>query len=1369
MKQKLLFLSLFLMTIVTGAWADDEPAQKNVASVTINGTTTDYPTIEAAWVVASAGSKATLTLLDNCSFSNPSSFLPVYSTSDITFDGGDYALTIKDQTYLSIRGKLTVKSGKISIKNTLECGAAVKLNGGELVMEGGIIDAGQSGYSCIKVFGSTSKITMTGGELWGNLNEGGAGGYAIDLIEVPADIKISGGILKGYSGAVDARKDYMPNNFLPSGGYCFVMKNENNPVSDGFEFVEPKQRFIDGSSSEGKYFTVMCPVASTQVDILKKVYSSFQNAWNDVNKPNAYGFKSLIYLLKDQTITSSLSPAQGALIELNASKDVTLTHNGSDAMFKINNAKSGGEVKEGLTINSGIYKSNQNVIEVTNTFPVVINYGEYSTTGSGAFDIYCESEGDIDCKINGGTYKYSTVNGGSIHVKSGWTVGAGLPSGKAFWENFGSLAPILYSNLNTNNLQMTVSIFNCAHGFEGASENCKYCNKTGFKNIAKIGDTGYKQLKDAFDAAVDGATVELISDHALVDGDYINVTKNVTFNVGTYTLTGNKACGTDGVAGLLHMGTEGKTLTIAGTTGDITNSNTSGAAVSLNAGNVVTGTDPTYKLSSLATTGNVTISQGFFNKLIVKAQTTTVETAGINLSVVNAVVDGGELSIVSGIFGFNPEAYTVPTSLIVPSSSSVFWTVSKNGIAAHVTIGSTTTRCATVEEALAKANAATYKAATIKIVKDVESAADFKITTQGDVTFEGGEYTFTVPHQIVVDQYSTLIMNSGTIKSTRTADIAFKLEGTLKMNGGTIDCTEYGGGAIDVVSDSPSLTIKGGEIKGSKYALVMHENFNPAFFHISGGTFTVESSADDACVFYIPSWANTQHNANRLLKMGYDLYAQDGSVINANTKEVKVKYATVAPASTFTTSDNLKYRVTSITNDKYTVACTGYDDNVLTSIAIPATVTDPNNSINVFVVDAIADDAFSNKINLHEVILSNNIKTIGRSAFYRTGLTEITIPENVERIERFAFFWINPLTTINYNAGNVQNTDYNGEYTPGYYSPFSSSEATVTALNIGEHVQNIPDGMFYSLGSSESVTNCTITAAPTTAPTIGENTFGTAVKESDKVFLVTSNPTDDSYLAWGFRNYSPSSFTKLALSDTQTTIYNGTYAAGKLTYTREGLTSGNYASIAVPFNYNITSGCGIAKAYQPIGISLFDEDGTLNVYFNEVTTVSAGTPVLAKLNAATISVQNKEATTISSTPVGSETENAVYKKTGEGSIVAKDNTTTVKFGGTYVKLTSTDKPGLQAFSTIGSFSPSAYVNPFCAYFTTNAWASSAAGIFINAIFDDEATGISMILSKDGELSPVSGNIYDANGRFVGTDAKALPKGMYIINGKKIVK
>jgi hypothetical protein len=41
--------------------------------------------------------------------------------------------------------------------------------------------------------------------------------------------------------------------------------------------------------------------------------------------------------------------------------------------------------------------------------------------------------------------------------------------------------------------------------------------------------------------------------------------------------------------------------------------------------------------------------------------------------------------------------------------------------------------------------------------------------------------------------------------------------------------------------------------------------------------------------------------------------------------------------------------------------------------------------------------------------------------------------------------------------------------------------------------------------------------------------------------------------------------------------------------------------------------------------------------------------------------------------------------------------------------------------------------------------------------------------KNDGLTKIYRNIYDLNGRNMGTDPSALPKGVFIMNGRKVVK
>ena len=75
----------------------------------------------------------------------------------------------------------------------------------------------------------------------------------------------------------------------------------------------------------------------------------------------------------------------------------------------------------------------------------------------------------------------------------------------------------------------------------------------------------------------------------------------------------------------------------------------------------------------------------------------------------------------------------------------------------------------------------------------------------------------------------------------------------------------------------------------------------------------------------------------------------------------------------------------------------------------------------------------------------------------------------------------------------------------------------------------------------------------------------------------------------------------------------------------------------------------------------------------------------------------------------------------------------------------------------------ATVSPFRAYFTANSGSSAARLAILSA--DDQPTAITLP-SKDPLMT---GDVYAIDGRKVGDSIDRLPKGIYIINGKKVVK
>ena len=95
-------------------------------------------------------------------------------------------------------------------------------------------------------------------------------------------------------------------------------------------------------------------------------------------------------------------------------------------------------------------------------------------------------------------------------------------------------------------------------------------------------------------------------------------------------------------------------------------------------------------------------------------------------------------------------------------------------------------------------------------------------------------------------------------------------------------------------------------------------------------------------------------------------------------------------------------------------ACMYIDDKAVTEVSIPSTITEIkpytfygcNSLTSVTIgnsVTTIGDCAFSGCSNITSVTLREGITSVGASAFYKTGITEITVPASVAYIDIYAF------------------------------------------------------------------------------------------------------------------------------------------------------------------------------------------------------------------------------------------------------------------------------------------------------------------------------------------------------------------------------
>ena len=112
------------------------------------------------------------------------------------------------------------------------------------------------------------------------------------------------------------------------------------------------------------------------------------------------------------------------------------------------------------------------------------------------------------------------------------------------------------------------------------------------------------------------------------------------------------------------------------------------------------------------------------------------------------------------------------------------------------------------------------------------------------------------------------------------------------------------------------------------------------------------------------------------------------------------------------------------------------------------------------------------------ISIGNNVQSIPEYLFYSTGITSLTIPENVTSIGASSFGACSSLTTVNYNAVNCS-LSYN--IYSSSHSPFVGCN-NISTINIGNSVTTIPNNMFEHTG----ITTLTI---PSSVTQIGDDAF----------------------------------------------------------------------------------------------------------------------------------------------------------------------------------------------------------------------------------------------------------------------------------------
>lgn len=203
-------------------------------------------------------------------------------------------------------------------------------------------------------------------------------------------------------------------------------------------------------------------------------------------------------------------------------------------------------------------------------------------------------------------------------------------------------------------------------------------------------------------------------------------------------------------------------------------------------------------------------------------------------------------------------------------------------------------------------------------------------------------------------------------------------------------------------------------------------------------------------------------------------------------------------------------------------------------------------------------------------------------------------------------------------------------------------------------------------------------------------------------------------------------------------------------------------SFCVPFDMTAEqlSTNGITEVVALTAATLGEDGTTGNLTFSEVESIEAGKPYLVKVESEVTSIKVDGVAVHAATPAATEAINGVSMvgnyasmKVPQGAYFISDNH--------FYYADQADAVNLKGFR---------------AYITVNETSevNGANVLLIGGLFDDDVTGIEAVANEAAEADKLV-NVYDLTGKMLKQGVKksdalnGLTKGLYIVDGKKVVK
>lgn len=274
--------------------------------------------------------------------------------------------------------------------------------------------------------------------------------------------------------------------------------------------------------------------------------------------------------------------------------------------------------------------------------------------------------------------------------------------------------------------------------------------------------------------------------------------------------------------------------------------------------------------------------------------------------------------------------------------------------------------------------------------------------------------------------------------------------------------------------------------------------------------------------------------------------------------------------------------------------------------------------------------------------------------------------------------------------------------------------------------------------------------------TVSSGTYNSATKtwegNAQSITLTIPNGKDATWFQTMTVTYSKvATTTPLTLEedadDTNTKIEKNNGKTQDVTLTRS-LKAGLWNTICLPFDVTAEQVESVLKATGNVKEFDKEDKATATIFFKPATEMKAGVPYLIK--------PTEEAKVLNFKDVTINNVDKLNRKNGNDyCICGVFGKYTMKTDGTELFLNAAGKfvapaPGKET------------MKGFRAYFNVPSNASAAA---LNINIDGETTGINSIETE----AAVNGKVYNLNGQYVGNSLNGLKKGIYVVNGKKVIK